>query len=338
MMNEIKSNSKQQTARLLYSLVLAIFFSITCSNGTANNPTPTSITPPAISGDYTFTYKTQASQMFTNSGGAIESYKLITGTLPDGLELDVTDGQLFIVGTPTKVTLNEAKAQIASVPLEIEVTNEGGTSMTSVNVTINPKFVSGDQSMGVVHDNVAVNAGGMHTHSCGGCTTVTHIHNADNNDSNLIHTANDISFASGGTGSVSDPVLIGVRSDATNLSFVVNYTGVLNKNTFHIQLIGIPVGATIAKLEVEYMKDLDALISTEVVFIFPPLVTEEYALSIFGGEPLGLLLNSTGEGGGGFLVTSSSSLVIEVKERKGVDASTALVSQVRLTIEITPPA
>ena len=164
--------------------------------------------------------------MISNSGGAVSSYELASAsTLPTGLALDIKDGQLFIEGTPTKVTLNTAKAQIAAVPLQISVTGSGGTTMAMVNVTVNPKFVTGDQSMGITH--VVASATTDHTHRENGAS-VTHQHAGPAANSPLIHhVANNISFASGGTGAAADPVLIGVASGATSLSFVDDYNNVM---------------------------------------------------------------------------------------------------------------
>ncbi len=389
---------KLTKTKLLASLVLAILFSITCGD------TDTAKAP-AISAEeqYAFTYKTQVSQMFPNSGGDVESYKLISGTLPTGLELAVTGGQLVLSGTPTKVTLNETKAQIASVPLEIEITNKGGSSRVTLNVTINPIFKSGDQSMGILHDNrtgvttfdslngitdcngseCATNEHihmtalthvhmsdltNMHTHDnpypYGGGGSVnpalgnndgstkhshnnmTHVHTNNNNNSNLIHTANDISFASGGTGSVTDPVLIGVASNATNLSFVVDFAGVTIPNfdatndinnpgndSFYIKLIGIPIDATIHNFVMEYIKLFT--LNNEVNITFLPLID--------GNAPLTFQSGADFEGSfsikrGGSLV-GSKPVLLEILQRKaGTGVVATLEGQIRFTIEITPPA
>ena len=247
------------TSKLALASLLLTIFTACPSSSSSSSPGPVA---PALSGDYAFTYNTQASLMISNSGGAVGSYELASGsTLPTGLALDIKDGQLFVEGTPTKVTLNTAKAQIAAVPLQISVTGSGGTTMAMVNVTVNPKFVTGDQSMGITH--VVASATTDHTHSHRG-SSVTHQHAGPPANSPLIHVANNISFASGGTGAVTDPVLIGVASGATSLSFVVDFNNVMIPNfdatsndTFLIQLIGIPVGATIASVGLEYMEALD---------------------------------------------------------------------------------
>ncbi len=65
---------------------------------------------------------------FTNSGGPISSYD-ISGSLPTGLNIDISGGIIIISGTPTVTSANTTYT--------ITATNGNDTSTTTVNIAIN---------------------------------------------------------------------------------------------------------------------------------------------------------------------------------------------------------
>ena len=147
---------------------------------------------------------------------------------------------------------------------------------------------------------------------------------------------NNISFASGGTGAVTDPVLIGVASGATSLSFVVDYNNVMIPNfnatsndSFRIQLVGIPVGATIASFSVEYMEALDT--NNQLFFFFPPHNAPSFPISLVAGESLGMFNSITGQS-----VTADPQIIRMLQQVSDADVGT-LGSRIRYTVSITQP-
>ena len=153
------------------------------------------ITAPLLGSNstYVLTYQSNASMMLGNSGGKVNSFTL-SNALPAGLEFINNNGQLSLQGTPSAVTLDESN-DIISVPVEIKAQNSCGSNTARAMITVNPIFVSGDQSPGIVHaDHPSVG----------------------DNDNSLIYSATNIPFASGGTGAYNDPVIIAISNDATN--------------------------------------------------------------------------------------------------------------------------
>ncbi len=180
-------------------------------------------TVPTLTGTFTFTYNQIVDSLAMNNGGSVESFRLISGTIPAGLKLTNKSGQLVIEGTPTRVTLDGAG--ISAVSLGIEASNKCGLSRaSSVNVTVNPIFIGGDQSLGVVH--VVTNPAADHTHKRANDINITHTHAGSAANSPLIYSATNIPFASGGTGGYNDPILIGISNGVTNFSFVIDFEGV----------------------------------------------------------------------------------------------------------------
>ena len=183
--------------------------------------------------------------------------EMITGftplnDLPEGLEFVSSNGQLFIQGTPSKVTVNSNG--ITSVPVEVKVQNKCGSNSTRTMVTVNPIFVSGDLSPGIFYAS-----GSLHPSNSIG----------DHYKSN-VHSATNFRFASGGTGAYNDPLLIGVADGATTLSYVfdmssINMLNILGLNRaafdamnteqklFTVRLLNMPVGGRVLGLSFEYI-------------------------------------------------------------------------------------
>ena len=191
--------------------------------------------PPLLVSNQTiaFTYNSNASFELDNKGGVVESCVLVTNAsnvsnaLPVGLNVGVSNGECVIAGTSTSLTLEESVSSttirvgttsntqtvsytdllIVSVPVLVAASNGNGISQVPVSVSVEPIYVSGDLSLGVIQISNAVGAGLM-------------------NNSNFIYKLDNIPFASGGTGAYNDPLLIYVDEGAKGLSFVVDLNDV----------------------------------------------------------------------------------------------------------------
>ena len=160
-----------------------------------------------------------------NKGGVVESCRLVSNVLPLGLRVAVSNGECVIEGTSLSLTLEESVSPISivgadaqtvsytnlvvvSMPVLIMASNGDGLSQVPVNVTVAPRYASGDLSVGVIPTNADV------------------LRDRGANNSNFIYKADNLPFASGGTGAYNDPVLVFVDEKADALSFVVDFGGV----------------------------------------------------------------------------------------------------------------
>ena len=146
--------------------------------------------PLLISTNYVFIYTNDVSVMLNNLGQPVESFTH-SSNFPMGLDFANQNGQLSIQGSPRAVTLDESN-QLASVPIDAVLHNGCGFSSFRAMIAVHPIYVSGDQSPDIVAETNA---------------------EASSNNSNYpgqLERADAISFASGGTGTFDDPVIIGV--------------------------------------------------------------------------------------------------------------------------------
>ena len=227
----------QHTITVLVSNTVAIE-----DTSTANFQINVNTTPLLGSNNYVFTYSSNVSVMLNNRGQAVESFTLSTN-LPTGLTLVNNDGQLSLEGTPRQVTLVTistltnhdvrtdeilSAVDIGPYPIGMEVANKCGSNGATLGVTVNPAvFISGDLSPNIVAES---NAAAI-----------------SNNENYLNETylMSNLPFASGGTGTYEDPILIGVAPESTNLGFVLDYRGTrippsaieIERNVFYFRLL-----------------------------------------------------------------------------------------------------
>ena len=224
-------------------------------------PPPSLVSNQAVA----FTYNSDASFPLYNRGGVVENCRLFTNgvdatnVLPMGLTVTASNGLCVIEGMSSHLTLT-ANYTIASVPVVVEASNGDGVSRALVGVSVEPRYVSGDMSLGVVpvsilsidtntNTNTNMEPASVNTNTIVqtgiGLATLVPI----TNDS-LVYQADAIPFASGGTGAYNDPVIIGIIDDKVNrVSFVIDFDDVtvpvedfsgrtnVEEQSFHINLL-----------------------------------------------------------------------------------------------------
>ena len=182
----------------------------------------------------------------------------VTNVLPLGLSVDVSNGECVLRGRSTTLTIRESistneREEVTisggmtstntveyvytnlvpySVPIVVTASNGYGSSQVPANITIAPRYVSGDMSHGIFH--LDYEQGSAH------------------NNSNFIYKADNIPFATGGTGAYNDPLLIYVAEGADNISFVLDFRDVTipvsnfaslldEQKNFHIRFLNINI-------------------------------------------------------------------------------------------------
>ena len=223
---------------------------------------------------YTFAYQSNVSvRIGSNLGGAIESFNSLTKILPAGLSLSESNAQLFLQGTANQVTIGGPVKEV------ITVQNACGGNQTVLNITVEPRYVSGNLSPDVVHAGLDASS---------------------NNPPEQIYLATNIPFASGGTGAHDDPILIYVKEGATNLSFVVDFAVRIPVDNFDtlpevhqylfIQFLNLPNKARI-NAEFEY---IDSIVNTvDVLFIMLPRFSLISLINYNLNDPFGLTIDGS---------------------------------------------
>ena len=182
--------------------------------------------------NHVFTYGDDVSVMLNNLGQPMESFTH-SSNFPVGLDFANQNGQLSIQGSPRAVTLDESNQQISSVPIDAVLHNSCGSNSFRAMIAVHPVYVSGNLSSNIVAES----------------NEAASNHNNDYLDQ--IYTVTNTSFASGGTGTEADPVLIGVADGTEDLNFVVDMQG--NHSTFFFRFLNLPTGGRISLLGAEIM-------------------------------------------------------------------------------------
>ena len=202
-----------------------------CEPNTAPTTPTETLDPPLFpsSMNYSFTYGSNVSVMISNQGGLVESYSNISGDLPRGLEFVSANGELFIQGTPTKVTLtgsDPSNYAVGEVSVSTEAINQSGVSRVLLSIAVHPRYVGGDWSPDVVAET---NDDPLTTASNEDPATAE-----SNRLSGQMYLATNIPFASGGTGAWDDPVVIGLREDMLFITsnITTNTIGMSNDTSF----------------------------------------------------------------------------------------------------------
>ena len=129
----------------------------------------------------------------------MESLTNISGELPTGLSLTVSNGEGYIQGTPTKLTLNTNFSVIKKQVLLQASNQSGAVDQVLVDVAVHPIYNSGNLSPNIVAETNA---------------------EASSNNSNYLgemYSPTNMPFASGGMGTFEDPVIIGIGEYSTFL-------------------------------------------------------------------------------------------------------------------------
>ena len=218
---------RRPLARPFWFFSLSFFALLSISGCPATNTvmgptvTVTNFPPLLVSNQaIAFTYNSNDSFVLYNRGGVVESCRLVTNAsnvsnaLPMGLSVGISEGECVLRGRSSNLTLSTSYA-IESVPVLVEASNGDGISRSPVNVSVEPRYFSGDLSRGVAAQNILGIPDGNRVITFEAGT-------------NLIYQANAIPFASGGTGAYDDPVIIGVNNmHVGSFSLVVDYNDVL---------------------------------------------------------------------------------------------------------------
>ena len=205
------------------------------------------ITTPLLLNNVVSTWGSNVSLMVDKSGGTVKSFT-VSNDPPSGLAFVNNNGQLFLEGTPAKVTLITSDAVttntnsnvtnfvthviVGSRGVRLEVANQCGESTATVEITIHPQTnVQGDLSPDVVHE---------------------WMDSASNNPPEQIFKVTNIPFANSGTGAYDDPIIIALADGATNISFVLDFGDVrvpvddfdsrtnVQEQSFHILWLNLP--------------------------------------------------------------------------------------------------
>ena len=249
--------------------------------------------PLVAKANYVFTYGNDVSVMLNNLGQSVESFTH-SSNFPMGLDFASQNGQLSIQGSPRAVTLGESNQQISAVPIDAVLYNSCGSNSFRAMITVNPIFASGDLSPNIVAETNA---------------------EASSNNSNYLgemYSPTNMPFASGGTGTFEDPIIIGIGEYSTFteppipmlspsitniLGFAIDFNGTplstngVDEGGFHIRFItdslSEPIQIYIAKIN-------DSIPVEDTVIFWGSHLTKPNRVVIFGGHAVNTINLLTG--------------------------------------------
>ena len=145
----------------------------------------------------------------------------------------------------------------------LTVSNSCGQTSSSLAFAVNPISVAGDQSIGVL----------------------ANIETGITNNANLIYSPTNMPFASGGTGTHNDPILIRVAEGATHLRWVMDLSEMdmlqvlgVDRATFdalpdeqkffHIRLLNLPIGGVVSKITTEIIDIINPASEPRIITIY----------------------------------------------------------------------
>ena len=265
------TTAKNQVVSKLGCLILLFFsfFLLGCPEQT-NPAQPTVVTnivftntnqipsPIVSTSEFNFTYKSSVFAKVYSSemmgvlsnveAPVVESLTNISGELPAGLRLLISNGEGYLQGRPTEVSI-DTNLVIVKQAVLLEASNQsGGVGRVLASIAVHPIYISGDQSPNIVAETNAAAS------------------SSNSNYPGQIHVATNMIFASGGTGAYNDPILVGIADGATSVSFVVDFNDVRipvdnfdaqpnDNKKFVIHFLNLPIGGSM-NVESEYVGSL----------------------------------------------------------------------------------